>query len=103
MKNCYFPIKNVNILFMRNDLSVPTLIGAVVAVVSFAATMSSLLHDNFLENGYQIVWAFLILGPIAMSSSMLGYAAWWISKFLSALVSGPNDNRPDRNDRPPDE
>ena len=88
---------------MRNDLSVPTLVGAVVAVVSFIATMSSLLHDNFFENGYQIVWAFLILGPIAMASSMLGYAAWWISKFLSALVSDSNDNRPDQFDRPPDD
>jgi len=98
-----FQQKNVNILFMRNDLSVPTLIGAVVAVGSFTATMSNLLNDSFPENGYQIVWAFLILGPIAMASCMLGYSAWWFSKFISALVSNQHDSEPDKLGRPPDQ
>jgi hypothetical protein len=102
-KHVTFQQKNVNILFMRNDLSVPTLIGAVVALGSFTATMSSLLNDSFPENGYQIVWAFLILGPIAMASCMLGYAAWWFSKFISALVSKPDDSGSDRVDRPQDQ
>ncbi|MDA8405924.1 MAG: hypothetical protein M0T73_03570 [Deltaproteobacteria bacterium] len=88
---------------MRNDHSIPTLIGAVVAIGSFVSTMSSLLNNNFPENGYQIVWAFLILGPIAMASCMLGYAAWWFSKFVSALISDQDDREPDKIGRPPDQ
>ncbi|MGC8658381.1 MAG: hypothetical protein ACP5U1_04845 [Desulfomonilaceae bacterium] len=88
---------------MRNDLSAPLLIAAIVALGSFSAIMSSFFHENFLESGYGIVWASLVIGPVAMVSSMLGYAAWWLAKFLIALFSNQNgagsgkiDNSPDR-------
>ena len=97
-----FPQKNVNILCMRNDLSAPILIGAIVAIGSFFATMASFYHDNFLESGYGIVWVSLIIGPTAMVSSMLGYAAWWFAKFLIALVSKQNRRGSGEIDGPPD-
>jgi hypothetical protein len=72
---------------MRNDLSVSTVVGAMVAIVSFIAAMSSLISENSTGQGYQIFWGFLILGPTAMISSMLGFCAWWLTKFLTTLFS----------------
>lgn len=72
---------------MRNDLSLSTIVGATVAIVSFVAAMSSLISENSTGQGYQIFWGFLILGPTAMISSMLGFSAWWLTKFLTTLFS----------------
>lgn len=72
---------------MRNDLSLSTIVGATVAIVSFVAAMSSLISENSTGQGYQIFWGFLILGPTAMISSMLGFSAWWLTKFLTTRFS----------------
>ncbi|MCX5872184.1 MAG: hypothetical protein NTY51_02975 [Deltaproteobacteria bacterium] len=80
---------------MRNDLSVSTMVGAMVAIVSFIAAMSSLVSENSTGQGYQIFWGFLILGPTAMISSMLGFSAWWLTKFLTTLFSKGNATKRD--------
>ncbi|MGC8602468.1 MAG: hypothetical protein ACP5VS_02125 [Desulfomonilaceae bacterium] len=97
-----FRQKNVNILFMISGLSVPTLVGAIVAISSFIAAMFSLMNENFLESGYRIVWVSLVIGPIAMASSMLGYSAWWFTKFLIAIGSNQNGSGPAKINYPPD-
>jgi hypothetical protein len=80
---------------MRNDLSLSTMVGAMVAIASFVAAMSSLISENSTGQGYQIFWGFLILGPTAMISSMLGFSAWWLTKFLTTLFSKKTATRRD--------
>jgi len=81
---------------MRSNLPVPTILGGLVAAASFVAFMSSLVSENFSENGYQIVWFSIAIGPTAMISSMLGFSVWWLAKFLTALFSPVDPTKSER-------
>jgi hypothetical protein len=98
-----FSRKNVNILFMTNNLSTSMVVGISVALVSFSVTMYGLVSQDFTWQGYQIFWLSLILGPVAMVSSMFGYAAWWLSKFLATLLSSQDTAGSDKTNRPPND
>jgi len=84
---------------MINNLSIPILVGASVALGSFGVAMYGLVSRDFTWQGYQIFWLSLILGPTAMVSSMFGYAAWWLSKFLATLLSNQDTAGSDKTNR----
>ncbi len=84
---------------MINNLSIPTVAGVSVALASFSVAMFGLVSQDFTWQGYQIFWLSLILGPTAMVSSMFGYAAWWLSKFLATLLSSQDTAGSDKTNR----
>ncbi|MEI6134624.1 MAG: hypothetical protein WCP72_06600 [Desulfomonile sp.] len=84
---------------MINNLSIPTVAGVSVALASFSVAMFGLVSQDFTWQGYQIFWLSLILGPTAMVSSMFGYAAWWLSKFLATLLSNQDTAGSDKTNR----
>jgi hypothetical protein len=88
---------------MKNNLSIPTVAGVSVALASFSVAMFGLVSQDFTWQGYQIFWLSLILGPTAMVSSMFGYAAWWLSKFLATLLSNQDPEGSDKTNRDPND
>lgn len=74
-----------------NRQTVALAIGTIITFSVFFAAIALLVFGEYFSNRDLLVYLSIALGPIAMVSVMVGYAAWWLALFLMTLIlPGPD-------------
>jgi hypothetical protein len=71
---------------MLNRHTIALAIGTIITFSVFFAAIVLLFFGEYFSERDKLVYLSIALGPVAMMSVMLGYAAWWLALFLMSLI-----------------